>query len=1042
MSDSGKAVFLSYASQDAVAAQRIAEALRTAGLEVWFDQSELRGGDAWDQKIRRQIRECALFVPIISANTNARPEGYFRLEWKLAVDRSHLLADDHPFLFPVAIDGVTEATARVPDKFREVQWTQLRLDETPGELAARVARLLRGGGAPAAAAGEPREGGRRRRRERQPAWVRAGWSLLALFAVACYLYKHSPLATPAPAAAKPAAVSESKASSPEPLSPARQLVERARAMSLDKYDSTADDYAAAEGLLKRALALEQNDPAIWVFSSLFNTSIRTRGFDHASDRREQARRDAERALKLAPDSIDGLFALGRAVRDFDPPAAEKVFKQILARDPNHVETLGNLASIYDYTGRPDESAALYERVAVANPAHEALTRYTEYLLFFHYRRFEEAERCIRRSVALQPSANSQGGLAMLQLTWKGDAEEAARTLANGVTAVRNEPRVIWTTALVQLCRRAPDEALRALDRLTDDYIQDNWYAGPKAYFAGRAHALAGRPEAARVAWEGALALTDARLKSTPDVRELHLMRGQLLAFLGRSEEALREARALQEMGVTGDHYWFGSTALIYAALGRADEAMPLIEKLSAPAPGENEGWPLTPALLALDPIWDKLRGDPRFAKLVAAAPQSEARQLAARAHTLFEALDSTRDDYKLAEELLAQAKAKAESDAEVWAADAQLNERYNLRGWDTSDARREAARLAAQRALRLDPLSFEVRYAQSELLAYTDREGVEKERLLRGLRLERPTDHRILRQLGSTIERQRRVDDGIAFMDEAAALYGGDPLALYNKSQALWFDGRSIEAERAMQAAIAQKPFTGALLMDIWYRLVLHGDIAGAKATLDRLPASELVEDRGCYFSYYLHVLAREPDAALACLAAVPRDWLNDNWYRGPKGLLAGAALQLAGRPQAAAAEWRATLKLVEARLATAPTDIFLLNNRAVLLAKLGELEEATRQFDLMVEMRGIKTDPGAVVPPWVRELNILLGRKQEAIRQIGVGLRVTGRHTIEYSAATLRLDPLFDPLRGEPGFPELLAEAQSVEAAAAKVPASAAEKP
>jgi TIR domain len=48
-------VFLSYASQDAEAAQRICEALRAVGIEVFFDQSELRGGDVWDQKIRREI---------------------------------------------------------------------------------------------------------------------------------------------------------------------------------------------------------------------------------------------------------------------------------------------------------------------------------------------------------------------------------------------------------------------------------------------------------------------------------------------------------------------------------------------------------------------------------------------------------------------------------------------------------------------------------------------------------------------------------------------------------------------------------------------------------------------------------------------------------------------------------------------------------------------------------------------------------------------------------------------------------------------------
>src|ERR1700681_1554286 len=83
------AVFLSYASQDAEAARRICGALRAAGIEVWFDRSELRGGDVWDREIREQIHQCKLFMPIISANTEARVEGYFRREWKLAVARMH-----------------------------------------------------------------------------------------------------------------------------------------------------------------------------------------------------------------------------------------------------------------------------------------------------------------------------------------------------------------------------------------------------------------------------------------------------------------------------------------------------------------------------------------------------------------------------------------------------------------------------------------------------------------------------------------------------------------------------------------------------------------------------------------------------------------------------------------------------------------------------------------------------------------------------------------------------------------------------------------
>ena len=74
MSEPSKAVFLSYASQDAAAAKRIVDALRAAGVEVWFDQSELRGGHAWDAMIRRRIKECALFVPLITPTTNARAE--------------------------------------------------------------------------------------------------------------------------------------------------------------------------------------------------------------------------------------------------------------------------------------------------------------------------------------------------------------------------------------------------------------------------------------------------------------------------------------------------------------------------------------------------------------------------------------------------------------------------------------------------------------------------------------------------------------------------------------------------------------------------------------------------------------------------------------------------------------------------------------------------------------------------------------------------------------------------------------------------------
>lgn len=146
------AVFLSYAKEDTVAARQIADALRGFGVEVWFDQNELRGGDAWDAMIRTQVRTCTLFMPVISAVTQARGEGYFRREWKLAVERTHDMAEHIPFILPVVIDDTQEATAFVPDQFRRVQWTRLAGGAPTPQFVEQVKRLLGGPGAAGAAA--------------------------------------------------------------------------------------------------------------------------------------------------------------------------------------------------------------------------------------------------------------------------------------------------------------------------------------------------------------------------------------------------------------------------------------------------------------------------------------------------------------------------------------------------------------------------------------------------------------------------------------------------------------------------------------------------------------------------------------------------------------------------------------------------------------------------------------------------------------------------------------------------------------------------
>jgi hypothetical protein len=137
-------VFLSYASEDRSAAQILKEALSAFGLDVWYDESGLDGGDAWDQKIRRQIRECDFFMPLISVQTEARPEGYFRREWRLAVERTLDMADDHIFLLPVVIDDTIQDGSRVPEKFLSVHWLRVPGGRPTPALEALCRRLVSG----------------------------------------------------------------------------------------------------------------------------------------------------------------------------------------------------------------------------------------------------------------------------------------------------------------------------------------------------------------------------------------------------------------------------------------------------------------------------------------------------------------------------------------------------------------------------------------------------------------------------------------------------------------------------------------------------------------------------------------------------------------------------------------------------------------------------------------------------------------------------------------------------------------------------------
>jgi hypothetical protein len=138
------AIFISYARDDLPAVQRMKAAMDAAGLTTWFDLDRLESGDDYDQKIRSNISRCSFFVPVISATTQRRLEGYFRREWSYAVDRSRNIAEGAVFILPVCIDDTPEAEALVPDKFKSLHISRLPGGEPTPDFLRRLQDLFSG----------------------------------------------------------------------------------------------------------------------------------------------------------------------------------------------------------------------------------------------------------------------------------------------------------------------------------------------------------------------------------------------------------------------------------------------------------------------------------------------------------------------------------------------------------------------------------------------------------------------------------------------------------------------------------------------------------------------------------------------------------------------------------------------------------------------------------------------------------------------------------------------------------------------------------
>ena len=616
-----KAIFLSYASQDAEAARRICDALRASGVEVWFDQSELVGGDAWDQKIRRQIKECALFVPVISAATQARTEGYFRLEWRLADQRTHLMAKGRPFLMPVVIDETRDAEAHVPDSFLDVQWTRLPDGEKPEKFCARVKALL-GSSAMGPERPRPVERGEgamapTRAMSHRPWLVPATLALAAAIAVAIW----QPWKKPAPVA--PTNPTPTEATPTAPLSEARRLVAQARRLfdSGDYVDR--EDVFLAEDLLKKAQALDSTDAEVWAALGQLSRDMIVLGYERTSSRYDLMRQQSERAYKLAPSSIEAQIAYAGYLQWAGKESAleaTRMLEALLARSPGNRQAYRVLGMAWSFAGDIDKAMEACRR-SNALPGGDPVALMMGAAQLQWWGRYAEIDSTIEQADAVSVTVRSRVLHVLLDLCWRGDLDGAAAALDKWPVWMQREDRGAFVASQVWMWRHEPDKAIAVLNPIARDAFYDTYYTGPKAVLLALAHEMAGRPQAARAEWENALRVATRMVAEQPSLKRALALKAVAMAKLGESAEAEALLRSLEQGGDLRGESWSCAhpSALLRLALGHADE-VPASLTTERMAEVVSTAFAVPRAGLELNPVYDPVRMLPAFQRLIASAP--------------------------------------------------------------------------------------------------------------------------------------------------------------------------------------------------------------------------------------------------------------------------------------------------------------------------------------------------------------------------------------------------------------------------------------
>ena len=381
-----------------------------------------------------------------------------------------------------------------------------------------------------------------------------------------------------------------------------------------------EDGKAATEIYRRAVAADPGFALAYARLSYLESYLHWYGVDNSSAVIENARSAAEEALALQPDLPEAHLAMGYVHywchRDYE--AALREFA--VARDslPNNAEVIAAVGYVHRRRGDTARGVPEIQQAMALDPRNSLLPREVANS-YTALRRYPEADAAYTRSLAIFPGdieAQEQRAASMM---YSGDMAAAGRILAAIPADTDPQGSVSLLRYKLAMTTRQPDIALAALAH-SPDWLMTRWEHSlvPLSLLRAQALAAKGEAEPARAAFLKAEQELQALLDKPNELADAHSYLGLVYAGLGRKDVALKAARAAVDLlpmshDVIVGAFYLERLTRVEAQVGETQSAIDHLEQLLSSAGGET----VSIATLRVDPVWDRIRDDPRFKALLA-----------------------------------------------------------------------------------------------------------------------------------------------------------------------------------------------------------------------------------------------------------------------------------------------------------------------------------------------------------------------------------------------------------------------------------------